>query len=844
VPLRLDGRIDRPWRFLAIGIVLVVVVLFYADFRAFEDATTQIDVTRQLLEGTDAVLSSVKDAETSERGYLITNDKTYLAPYNAAVKALPRQLDDLSRAAAAAHREESQVVRIRSLVAAKMTELKLTIAVEDRHDFTGPRAIVQTEEGRLTMDELRAACALLASGEYVSLFDRTRASELHANRSRLIVLVGCMGLVFLLFRLGTAVDKVVSERESFARNVEESRRLLQTTLASIGDAVIVTDEAGTIRFMNPVAEKLTGWTVEEARQRPLSEVFQVAGEHSRTPAENPFLIVRRGGTTRIGTAEDSVLLAREGGDIPGDIPIEDSAAPIRDPQGDILGVVLVFRDVTARRIAERELERWKRFFASAGFGMFVIDPKTGAIVDMNTTFAAMHGYSVEELRGKPVAMLAAPEARDEFVSDLRVASDQGRHTFEHQHLRRDGTEFPSLIDLTTFHQGRDEYWAGYCSDITERKQFEYALRESEERFRTLASALPQLIWSTDPAGRFEYVNRAWMAYTGWSPGPYPEDPWGKLLHPEDRADFLDRWNNSLESGNIFESQARLRRASDGGYRWFLCRGAAVRDRGGLIVRWLGGCTDVQQQVESATQLKLANEALQRSNADLAQFAYAASHDLQEPLRMVSIYSQLLREEFAGGLDSRAASYIDFAVGGAQRMSKLLKALLDYSRVDHESPAWSQRTDANAAFAAALLNLETMIRDTQADICAGPLPMVRVPEIHLTQLFQNLIGNALKYRKESYPPGETIRVRIEATPQGGGQWLFAVRDNGIGIEPEYLTQIFGVFKRLHGPNVDGTGIGLALCQRIVERAGGRIWAESQAGQGATFFFTLAEADRNG
>ncbi len=845
--MRLDGRIDRPWRFLAIGIVLVVVVvLFYADFRAFEDATTQIDVTRQLLQGTDAVLSSVKDAETGQRGYLITNDKTYLGPYNAAVKALPRQLDDLSRAAAAAHREESQVVRIRSLVAAKMTELKLTIEVQERQDFSGPRAIVQTEEGRLTMDELRAACALVASGEYVSLFDRTRASELHANRSRVIVLVGCMGLVFLLFRLGTAVDKVVSERERFARNVEESRRLLETTLASIGDAVIVTDEAGAVRFMNPIAEKLTGWTVREAAQRPLGEVFQVAGEHSRAPAENPFLtavrggIIQHGSTTGDATAEESVLLSRQRGDI----PIEDNAAPIRDPNGEVLGVVLVFRDVTARRIAERELERWKRFFAGAGFGMFVMDPKTGAIVDLNTTFAAMHGYSVDELRGKPVAMLASPEARDEFVSDLRVAGDQGRHTFEHQHLRRDGTEFPSLIDLTTFHHGTDEYWAGYCSDITERKEFEDALRDSEERFRTLAGALPQLIWSTDPAGRFEYVNPAWMAYTGWSSGPYPDDPWSGILHPEDRADFLERWSNSLASGNIFESQSRMRRAGKDEYRWFLCRGGVVRGRNGVVVRWLGGCTDVQEQVESATQLKLTNEALRRSNADLEQFAYAASHDLQEPLRMVSIYSQLLREEFAGQLDSRAGSYIDFAVNGAERMSKLLKGLLDYSRVDNEVPPWSQRTDANAAVAAALLNLETIIRDTGADICVKPLPLVRVPEVHLTQLFQNLIGNALKYRKEVYPPGETLRVRIEATAQNGGQWLFAVRDNGIGIDPEYLSQIFGVFKRLHGASVEGTGIGLALCQRIVERAGGRIWAESRAGMGSTFFFTLAEAGPTG
>jgi len=833
VPLRLDGRIDRPWRFLAIGIVLVVVVLFYADFRAFEDATAQIDVTRQLLQGTDAVLSSVKDAETSQRGYLITNDKNYLAPYNAAVKALPRQLDELSRAASAAGREVSQVARIRTLVDAKMEELKLTIQAQDQRGEAAAQAIVQTEEGRLTMDELRAASALVSSGEYVSLFERTRASELHANRSRIIVLVGCVGLVFLLFRLGTAVDKVVSVRESFVQTVEESRRLLQTTLASIGDAVIVTDEDGAVRFMNPVAEKLTGWDVQEAAKRPLGEVFQVAGEQSRAPAENPFLMVKRGRTTRIATAEDSVLLSRDRGDI----PIEDSAAPIRDPHGEVLGVVLVFRDVTARRIAERELERWKRFFAEAGFGMFVMDPKTLTFVDMNTTFATMHGYSVDELRGTPVAMVAAPESREKFLSDLRVASDQNRHTFEHQHVRRDGTEFPSLIDLTTFHHGEEQYWAGYCSDITERKQFEDALKESEERFRTLASTLPQLIWSTDPEGRFEYVNPAWIAYTGWSAGPWPEDPWSLVLHPADREDFMQRWNNSLASGNIFESEARMRRASDGGYRWFLCRGVAVRDRGGAIVRWLGGCTDVQQQVESATQLKLANEALQRSNADLEQFAYAASHDLQEPLRMVSIYSQLLKEEFGNGLDRRAGSYIDFAVGGAQRMSKLLKALLEYSRVGSEASAWQQKTDANIAVAAALLNLETMVRDAQAEICAGPLPMVRVPEIHLTQLFQNLIGNAIKYRKD----GEKPRVRVEATAAGGGQWLFSIQDNGIGIDPEYLTQIFGVFKRLHGPAVEGTGIGLALCQRIVERAGGRIWAESQPGEGATFFFTLAETD---
>lgn len=176
------------------------------------------------------------------------------------------------------------------------------------------------------------------------------------------------------------------------------------------------------------------------------------------------------------------------------------------------------------------------------------------------------------------------------------------------------------------------------------------------------------------------------------------------------------------------------------------------------------------------------------------------------------------------------------------MSNLLTALLTYSRVANASPQTSPKAEAGKAVSAALLNLSTVIDDARASIeVDDPLPAVQVPEIHLVQLFQNLIGNGLKYRKEIYPNGETARIRIQAKPDAGGAWLFSISDNGIGIEPEYLTQIFGIFKRLHGSAFEGTGIGLALCQKIVERAGGRIWVESEPGKGSTFFFTLQGAE---
>jgi PAS domain S-box-containing protein len=236
-------------------------------------------------------------------------------------------------------------------------------------------------------------------------------------------------------------------------------------------------------------------------------------------------------------------------------------------------------------------------------------------------------------------------------------------------------------------------------------------------------------------------------------------------------------------------------------------------------------------IEDATDRKLAEEALQLTNAELQHFAYALTHDLQEPLRMVVNFTQLLREEYAGKLGEEADKFISYSVEGALRIEALLKALLAYWEVTERQPGRIAEIDSGAVLTKALLHLESAVERSGAVVTSDPMPTVIAEEVMLTQLFQNLLSNSIKYRSK-----ETPQVHVSAERDAEG-WVFAVRDNGIGIDPQDTGRVFGMFKRLHGSEIPGTGIGLALCKKLVERQGGRIWVESETGRGATFKFTI-------
>lgn len=399
--------------------------------------------------------------------------------------------------------------------------------------------------------------------------------------------------------------------------------------------------------------------------------------------------------------------------------------------------------------------------------------------------------------------------------------------------------------------------------------------EIEVRYQTLVEQIPAIIFMAmleDGIGKV-YVSPHIETALGFTQEEWINDPvrWYYQIHPEDR----DRW--SVEGAELFLTGRPLRSvyrvlARDGHVVWFHCHAKMVRRAGGrpwFIHGVAFDITDVKQAEEGVrraheeldlrvrqrtSELARANAELQteiqerkraqmeltekaeqlaHANTELEQFAYSTSHDLQEPIRNLAIYSQLLARRYQDKLDADANEIITFLVEGAQRMSLLIRDLLAYTKVNAVEAA--DPVDANAVLRNVLAGLRTVIAENRATITYDSLPAVRVPAFHLQLLFQNLVLNGIKYRGEDDP-----RVHIGCSAVEGGH-LFSVEDNGIGIAPEYHERIFGIFKRLHtADKYPGTGIGLAICRRIVMRFGGRIWVESQPGAGAKFCFTLPPA----
>jgi PAS domain S-box-containing protein len=374
---------------------------------------------------------------------------------------------------------------------------------------------------------------------------------------------------------------------------------------------------------------------------------------------------------------------------------------------------------------------------------------------------------------------------------------------------------------------------GISTDITERVRAEQALKDGEALYHSLVECLPLNVVRKDRHGRVTFGNERFCRTLG--------RPLDQLLGKTDFDLFPDKLADKyvaddrrvVETGEVFED-VEEHHTPDGENLYMHVLKSPVYDAKDQIVGIQVIFWDVTDKHRAQKALQRTMADLSRSNKELEEFAYVASHDLQEPLRMIASYTQLLSRRYKDKLDKEAEEFIAFAVDGAIRMQKLINDLLSYSRVGTRGKAFSA-TDLEQVLQTVLTNLKIALEESGAQITHDPLPTVVADSTQMTQLLQNLIGNALKFRGERAP-----HIHISAQREGAA-WVMGVKDNGIGIEPQYFERIFVIFQRLHTQQeYSGTGIGLAICKKIVERHGGRIWVESKPGQGATFWFTLPAA----
>lgn len=376
-------------------------------------------------------------------------------------------------------------------------------------------------------------------------------------------------------------------------------------------------------------------------------------------------------------------------------------------------------------------------------------------------------------------------------------------------------------------------WHGHIFDISERQRIEAALAESERRFRQFADNVEFVFWIRT-AKQMLYINPAFERIWGHKVEELYARPdlFLETTHPDDQDRVRAAVRRSRSEGGFDEKYRILR--PDGEIRWIHARNYLVPSADGEPPRYAGVATDITAQIGAEQARQSLTEDLARSNAELEQFAYVASHDLRQPLRMINSYSQLLERRLADRLDDETHQMLGFLSDGAQRMDQMLLSLLEYSRVGRKGAPMAP-LDARAALDEALHFLSPQIAETGARIdIQGDWPRVNASRDEFTRLFQNLIGNALKYRVPNIPPH--IEIAVEACPEG---WCFRITDNGIGIDPEQIDRLFKVFQRLQTrQKYEGYGIGLAICRKIVERHGGHIHAESAGeGQGSCFRFTL-------
>jgi PAS domain S-box-containing protein len=705
-----------------------------------------------------------------------------------------------------------------------------------RDELLGQKVSSIVPEGfaeRLVADGLRSAEEALAQqiGTGIELTARRKDGSEFPIEIMLSPLRSSDGI------LVTAAIRNISVRKAAETHLVQMEGRYRGLLEAAPDAMVVVNQHGEIVLLNLQAEKQFGYRRDELLGQKVSNIVP-QGFAERLVADG-LRSAEEALAQQIGTGIELTARRKDGSEF----PIEIMLSPLGSAEGIL--VTAAIRDISVRNAADAHLVqmegRYRGLLEAAPDAMVVVNQQ-GEIVLLNLQAEKQFGYRRDELLGQKVSNIVPQGFAERLVADgLRSAEEalaqQIGTGIELTARRKDGSEFPIEIMLSPLGSAEGVLVTAAIRDISVRNAADAHLVQMEGRYRGLLEAAPDAMVVVNEQGEIVLLNLQAEKQFGYRRDELlgqkltniiPEGFAERLI-----ADGLRSAEDALaqQIGTGLELTALRKDGSR--FPMELMLSPLQSDTGTLVTVAI---RDITVRNAAGIELLQTVEELKRSNEDLQQFAYVASHDLQEPLRMVASYVALIARRYKGKLDADADEFISFTVDGAKRMQSLILDLLAFSRVGSKG-AQLVITSSEDALNRAIKNLRGAIEDSGAQVTHDPLPSVLADEMQLTQLFQNLLGNAIKYRR-----AETPGVHIAARQNGAKKWIFSVQDNGLGIEPQYFERIFGMFQRLHGrEEFSGTGMGLAICKKIVERHGGDISVESTIGQGSTFRFPLAAAE---
>jgi PAS domain S-box-containing protein len=812
----------------AVLALLVVGAVSYRGIVVSDESERWVRHTQEVLADLRDLQNAMQSVESSYRGFVLTGRESYVDAYRAETASAAQADAAISSVTLDNATQQRQLPALGRLMTEKIAFGDSVIHLRRTTGAAAAAEVIASGADQRVEDEFQAVVGDMRSEELQLLSLRDADSKRRSRQTKEILAFGTILGLLIAIVAGRNVQRAASALGLAEDAVREGEGQFRTMADSIPQLAWMADEKGYIFWYNQRWFDYTGTSLEEMagwgwqKVHHPDQVQRVAEKIRKCFQtgelwEDTFPIRGKDGKYRLFLSQ---------------------AVPIRGPKGQILRWFGTNTDISK---TEESGAKYRGLLEAAPDAMVVVN-QSGEIVLLNVRAEKEFGYNRDELLGQQVRTIIPKGFAERLIADgtrsaAEALAQQIGTGIELSGLRKNGSDFPIEIMLSPLDSAEGILVTAAIRDISVRKAAEKHLGQMEGRYRGLLEAAPDAMVVVSQTGEIVLLNVQAENQFGYS----RDELLGrqvKTIIPEGFAERLvaDALRSAEDAlaqqiGTGIELSGLRRNGSLFPIEIML---SPLESAEGLLVT--AAVRDITARKTAEADLLSKVEELKRSNEELGQFAYIASHDLQEPLRMVASYTQLLSKRYKGKLDSDADEFIAFAVDGADRMQRLIQDLLAYSRAGTKGNDLSD-TSSEKALQRALTNLREAIRESGAMVTHDPIPAVLADEMQLTQLFQNLVGNAIKYQKGGVP-----RVHVSAARNDENRWMFSIKDNGLGIDPQYFERIFGMFQRLHKRDeFAGTGIGLAICKKIVERHGGNISVESQPGQGSTFRFSLAGSD---